>query len=405
VPKKQQQQKKKKPSCKLTGEVRERSVLAFDPEERLRLIMESARDFAIFTTDCEGIVTTWNRGAERILGYAENEIVGCNADILFTPEDRARGDAQREIKTALKTGRAGDDRWHMRKDGSRFWGSGLSMALRAPGEKACGILKVMRDLTERKKAELALERSTKRLRAARDSLEKRVEERTKKYREANRKLREQIEERRALERAALEASEREQRRIGQDLHDTACQHVAGLSMIARTLARRLGDEGSAITGEVDALATSLRELGEELREVTRGLYPVELERNGLMGALQELCQKVRARRQVRCRFVCREPVLAVSRPVELHLYRIAQESVTNAVKHSGARQVTISLERNSHLLLEIKDDGRGFDPQVVPEGSMGLQMMRYRANVVGADLSVRSSVEEGTLIKCLLKSG
>jgi signal transduction histidine kinase len=114
---------------------------------------------------------------------------------------------------------------------------------------------------------------------------------------------------------------------------------------------------------------------------------------------------VRARRKVRCRFVCPEPVVEVGSHAELHLYRIAQESVTNAIKHAEAKQITISLERNSHLCLEIKDDGRGFDPEIVPEGSMGLQMMRYRANVVGAELRVQSSPKEGTLIKCVVKTG
>jgi PAS domain S-box-containing protein len=113
-------------------------------------LVESATGFAILTTDCQGILTSWNPGAERLIGYSDAEIVGLSADIIFLPEDRACGAAAAERAKALAEGRAEDERWHVRKDGSRFWASGLLMPL---ADRRNGFVKIMRDLSDRHLAE------------------------------------------------------------------------------------------------------------------------------------------------------------------------------------------------------------------------------------------------------------
>lgn len=125
-------------------------------EERLRILIESAKDYAIFTTDREWKIDSWNSGAETMFGYAEQEIIGKTTEILFTPEDRARGEAETEMRRAKETGRAENERWHLRKDGSIFYGSGSVMPLRADGGELRGFVKILRDLTETKKSEEAL---------------------------------------------------------------------------------------------------------------------------------------------------------------------------------------------------------------------------------------------------------
>jgi two-component system CheB/CheR fusion protein len=125
-------------------------------EERLRILVESAKDYAIFTIDTERHVDTWNKGAEAMFGYSENEIVGQVADVLFTPEDRARGDPAREARLAREKGHAGNERWHARKDGSIFYGSGSVMPLRDVSGTLRGFVKIMRDLTESKRTQEAL---------------------------------------------------------------------------------------------------------------------------------------------------------------------------------------------------------------------------------------------------------
>lgn len=129
--------------------------------ERLRLIMDSAEDYAILTLDTEGIITAWNTGAEKIFGFSAREAVGQPADIIFTPEDRAAGVPQKEIQTALVEGRASDERWHVRKDDSRFYVSGVLVPLLDNG-KLQGFAKIARDLTERRRMEEALRQADRR---------------------------------------------------------------------------------------------------------------------------------------------------------------------------------------------------------------------------------------------------
>jgi PAS domain S-box-containing protein len=126
------------------GEARER-------EARPAAILESAADYAILTIDRAGRVTSWNQGARNLLGWEEREALGMDARPTFTPEDRARGAPEAEMALALAAGRAEDERWHQRKDGGRFWGSGLLLPLR--GAMAAGFVKVMRDQTARRVAE------------------------------------------------------------------------------------------------------------------------------------------------------------------------------------------------------------------------------------------------------------
>ena len=128
-------------------------------EERLRLMIENAHDYAIFSMDVERRITSWNPGAERVLGFSEKEIVGQSADVIFTPEDRAAGEAEGEFNTALEKGRSADDRWHVRKDGSRFFATGVLMAMRDSGGEIVGYVKILRDQTERRRAQEALEES------------------------------------------------------------------------------------------------------------------------------------------------------------------------------------------------------------------------------------------------------
>lgn len=145
-----------------------------ESEGRTRLIVESAADYAIFTLGRDRTITTWSPGAAAAFGYTAAEAVGLSADVLFTPEDRAAGAPEAEVEEALRDGRAADERWHLRKDGSRFFASGVLNRLGVSGDS--GFVKVARDLTDRKRMEDELRR-------ARDELEKRVEERTAELRE------------------------------------------------------------------------------------------------------------------------------------------------------------------------------------------------------------------------------
>ena len=142
-----------------------------DRETRLRLIVESAKDYAIFTLDMAGQITSWNSGAQRLLGYEEAEIVGQHGRMIFTPEDIVLGKPEAEMRTALTQGRAENERWHVCKDGSRFWGSGLAMPLRDAADQIQGFLKIMQDKTEQRQAQQEREQLLAREQTAREQAE------------------------------------------------------------------------------------------------------------------------------------------------------------------------------------------------------------------------------------------
>lgn len=142
----------------ITGEKSAKTALAAS-EERLRLIVENAREYAIFSLDLERRITSWNAGAERLVGWMEEEILGQSGDVIFTREDRFHGACEQEAATALREGRAIDERWHLRKDGSRFWGSGVMMAMHDEAGQNVGLVKIFRDQTEAREAREALEAS------------------------------------------------------------------------------------------------------------------------------------------------------------------------------------------------------------------------------------------------------
>jgi two-component system, cell cycle sensor histidine kinase and response regulator CckA len=141
---------------------RRRYVAALrESEERLRVILEGIKDYAIFLTDGEGKIETWNRGGEEVTGYSESEIMGQSVEILFTPEDRAEGIQEDRLRTAVRDGRAEDERWHMRKDGSRFFASGVLTPLWRPDGTLRGFVKVMRDITKWKHTDEAMREAQK----------------------------------------------------------------------------------------------------------------------------------------------------------------------------------------------------------------------------------------------------
>lgn len=148
-----------------------RAPLAAWQSDLFSLVIETSYDYAVFVIDLAGNVLTWNVGAERLLGYAENEVLGQSSFIFYTPEDRARGIPENELRTALQTGQASDDRWHLRKDGGRLWVSGVMSLLKDEVGRPRAYAKVMRDFTEGKLAADALRESEGRLRVALDAAE------------------------------------------------------------------------------------------------------------------------------------------------------------------------------------------------------------------------------------------
>jgi two-component system CheB/CheR fusion protein len=211
-----------------------------------------------------------------------------------------------------------------------------------------------------------------------------------------------ITEHHRLERQILEISDREQARIGQDIHDGLCQQLVSLAFDANALQRELTAENRPEAKTALRIAEFLDQAITESRQLSRGLFPVRLGKVGLSPALQELASTISARFQIQCRFNSKGPVAVKNAAIATHLYRIAQEAVANAVKHSRARTVCIRLRaRTGQIELRVEDDGAGLSPAKRKKATgLGLHIMDYRARAVGGTLHVGPGRRGGTIVSC-----
>jgi len=216
-------------------------------------------------------------------------------------------------------------------------------------------------------------------------------------------LTKEIAERERLERELLEVSERERRRIGQDLHDGLCQHLTGTALASQVLAQKLASRNLQETNEAQLIVDLVEEAISLARGVAKGLHPVEMQADGLMQALDEFAAKTSELFKVSCKFECDSPVLMPSPTIATHLFRIAQEAASNAIKHGQATRIVISLEAiDAGLRLCISDNGSGIPDPVPNSGGMGLRIIADRAKVIGAKLAIRRSMAGGAEISCML---
>ncbi|MFN0079064.1 MAG: ATP-binding protein [Prosthecobacter sp.] len=213
-----------------------------------------------------------------------------------------------------------------------------------------------------------------------------------------------LEERRQLEQDIVSVSEYEQQRIGQDLHDGLCQQLAAIGCAARLLAEEL--QALAVPAVRDAvmIEASIQQAVLEARNLARGIFPVHVDRSGLAAALADLARMTSQLTGVAIEV--KEGIEAqLDNPeASMHLYRIAQEAVANAVRHSSARQIVISLQlTGSELELRVEDDGTGMTDRSPDAGEgMGLRTMRYRAQALGAVLEIKPRAGGGTTVRCRL---
>jgi signal transduction histidine kinase len=265
------------------------------------------------------------------------------------------------------------------------------------GGELRGFAKIARDATEQQRAEEAV-------RHARDEMEQRVVERTQELLAMNNELEQTMAQRQQLERELLEISEREKRRIGEDLHDMVCQELSATALFLKSNAKKLAKQNPAISSTLEEAAQTVNQNVGVARDLARGLQAVELNASGLKNALRDLAVQACENSGVNCHFKAARGVRVPDDTVALHLYRVAQEAVTNAVKHSGAKNILISLERNpTHICVSVQDDGKGFIVGKRQKG-LGLHMMRYRANALGGELKIERRRTGGMDITCVIPS-
>ncbi len=362
-------------------------------EERHRIIVESARDYAIITTDGDGRITSWSPGAKAVFGWSASEAVTQSIAMTFTPEDRAGGEVEKELETARAHGSAPDVRWHVRKDGSRVFIEGTARALETPGGELRGFLKIGQDVTERRSTEEALRDSEARLQVARDVLEQRVRERTQQLEELSAQRQQLLEQ-------LVTATEEERQRIARELHDELGQHITALRVgLSQPQDESWQDESLA------RMQTIVQRLDETIDRLTLELRPPVLDHLGLHGAITSLADAYAAASGLRV--AVHLPAVEGERfspKIETTIYRVVQEALTNVLKHAGASTVSVILEREGHSLrMIVEDDGQGFDADAVltgiaMRGRFGLLGMRERLALVDGSLAIESEAGSGTTI-------
>ena len=332
-----------------------------ESEERLRLIMNSVEDYAIITSDTNGIISGWNTGAEKTFGYAESEIIGKSADILFTPEDREKGRPEKEMRTAAETGSSEDERWHLRKDGTRFYVSGVMQPLK--DGKIDGFVKVARDLTERIKIE-------------------------------------QIERDKEMLQKLVGAQEDERKRIARDLHDELGQKLTALRLKLENV--RKSCEDTEICGGVDEAQLLAKQIDDGVDFLAWELRPAALDDLGLVAAMENYIGEWSRFSNVSSEFrVVNLEKERLMPEIETNLYRITQEALNNTHKYAAAKRAEVSLEkRDDAVILIIEDDGVGFNVENKKNRSKGIGLIgiEERAALVGGSVEIESSRGGGTRI-------
>jgi PAS domain S-box-containing protein len=323
-------------------------------EQRFERLVEAAKDYAIFMTDVDGRVSTWNEGAKRLFGYGEAEIVGEDASVLFTAEDRQSGAPERELQKARTEGRAEDERYHERKDGSRFWASGFVRPIVDAEDNLIGFSKVARDLTEHKRAEETLD----------------------------------------------EVRWAERERLARDLHDLVLQDLIHALVVAQAYLLTRKEEGAGALNLTEMIA-SLRRASQGLREAVYELRAGEAVGRALARAVEDLVALERRRS------TAMEVELTVQEGVPTKLPEeackgvllVVSEALANARRHSSARRVRVALgATEEEILVEVSDDGVGFDPRQSTE-RVGLSAMRERTALLSGRLEIFSEPTEGTTLR------
>jgi two-component system CheB/CheR fusion protein len=326
-----------------------------DTEERLRAILETAVE-GIITIDERGTIESMNPAAVRIFGYKPSDVVGKNVHVLMPSPYHEQHDSY--LANYRKTGKAriigiGREVSGRRKDGTIF-----PMDLSVSEVKLAGrrlFTGFVRDITERKQ----------------------------------------------LEKEILETSDREQRRIGQDLHDGLCQQLAGIELMSQALEQNLAARSKPDAARVGEIAGHVRDAISHTRRLARGLSPVTLESEGLMSALHELAANTKKIFNVVCGFRCEPPVPLNDQAMASQLFRIAQEAVSNAIRHGRATQIVIQLkEHRGRIIVSVSDNGAGFPPTIPIRKGMGLRIMQSRAGMIGGTLVLDNNPSGGARVVC-----
>jgi two-component system CheB/CheR fusion protein len=347
---KQAQQELRELNATLERRVTERTAELQASEEKFRRLFATVADAVLLIDSQTMKIIEANTAAEELYGYSRKELTGLSAmDLSAQPKA-----SENSLNLALASLPDPNPlRWHRKKDGTIFPVQIAASTFEFQDRLLiCG---VARDMTR------------------------------------------QME----LEQEILAAGEMERQRIAQDLHDDLCQQLTGIHYLTETLARNLAEHSRTETVAAKRIAEQVQRTLRQTRELSHGLSPVNLQQEGLAAALNQLCTRTENIFGCQCHFKGSPNLLAPKPATAIHLFRIAQEAVNNALKHGKGNRIDISLaQRHNKLTLRVFDNGSGFSPRRKSGRGMGLSIMQHRADFIGGMLVVRKARHGGTEVIC-----
>lgn len=369
----------------------------------LAAIVESSED-AIISKTLDGVITSWNRGAERIFGYTAAEAIGQRIKLII-PRDR--WDEEDRILDRLRRGEAIGhfETIRLHKSGELLDISLTISPVRDSTGKVVGASKVARDVGERKQLDRVLRDSEERLRTLTASLESQVRARTQELERQNVEILDQSEQLRELSNRLMQSQDHERRRIARELHDSAGQIIAVLSMALNDISQRAKAD-PALAKVAENSQELVQQLNDEIRTMSYLLHPPLLDENGLLDAIRWYIQGATERSGISIHLIIGEDFGRLPREMELALFRVMQEALTNIHRHSTSKTATIRLLRTADgVSLDVEDEGKGIAPeklkQIQARPGVGIAGMQERVRHFGGVIRIDSN-ESGTKISASL---
>jgi PAS domain S-box-containing protein len=329
------------------------------------LLVNGVKDYAIFMLTSEGNVTSWNPGAERTKGYRPEEIIGRHFSCFYPEEDRSKPEQQ--LQLAITEGRAEDQGWRVRKDGSKFWADEVITALWDSEGRLQGFSKVTRDITERKQAEDNVREISGRL---------------------------------------LQIQDEERRHFARELHDSVGQMLAALHMNLVALDAEASKISISAANLVQKNLDLVAQLSKEVRTISHLLHPPLLDELGLSAAIRDYVEGFAERSKIHIHLEIPVDFGRLSRELETAIFRVVQESLANIHRHSGSPVARICISHSEKIVrVEIQDEGKGITPEKRSElklggkAGVGIRGMRERLRQLGGTLEINPGLNGlGTIV-------
>lgn len=361
----------------------------------LAAIVDSSDD-AIISKTLDGVVTSWNAGAERLFGYTSLEAVGQHISFII-PLDRL--DEEASILERLRAGQRIEhfDTVRQRKDGTEIDISLTISPVRDSTGKVVGASKIARDITQRTQVDRALRESEERFRALADALDTQVQFRTQELQRRNAEILQQAEQLRELTGQMMQTQDAERRHIARELHDSAGQTLAALGMNVARLAEDVKHNPDRLAKDVDGVHDLIQHLTKEIRTASYLLHPPLLDECGLSSALQGYIEGLSERSGLSIDLDIPREFERLSPEMELVIFRLVQECLTNTLRHSGSKTARITVSRKGqNVHVEVRDKGKGMSRERLAEVQshgmgVGLRGMRERVRQLHGEFRIESN--------------